>query len=151
MTCGHKHLIHPGRDHLRRRAVPGLVEGARQHGRLQVQLHCARAMCSYRPARCSASCSGEARRRIDLPARADRGEEAAALLQRLLDLLHVQRDLAEPDDVGTQSLGTAGGTGRGSQPGALEWGDRAAAQAPRLGEFAVLPAMLRIAGGSRLG
>ena len=136
-TRRREHLLYPRRDHLRRRAVSGLVEGARQRGRLQVQLHRARAA---RPRRL-----GEARGGVDLAGGADRGEEAASL-QRLLDLVHVHRDLPKPDHRRAQGLGAAGGTGRSRQTGALGWRDRAAVQAPGLREFAVHVKQRRLSG-----
>ena len=76
------------------------METPRQLGRHQVQLHRTRAVLARR--RC------EARRGLDLAARSDRGEQAAARPQRVLDLVQVERDLAEPDDVRAQRLCAAG-------------------------------------------
>src|SRR5882672_5167769 len=81
-----------GRHDLGGGAVDVFVEQRLVAGRLEVELD------SARPRRLAADMQDEARGRIDLARGADRQEQAAALQGRI-DLVHVERHLAEPDDV----------------------------------------------------
>src|SRR4029453_1096897 len=87
-----QHALDIGRHDLRGGAVDMFVEQRLIAGRLEVQLDGAR------PMRLAADMQHEARRGIDLARGADRQEQAAAL-QRGIDLVHMERHLAEPDDV----------------------------------------------------
>src|SRR5215216_94902 len=126
-----QHALDVGRHDFGGGAQDVFVEQGLVARRLEVQLDGAR------PRRLAADMQDEARRGIDLARGADRQEEAAAL-ESCVDLVHVERQLAEPDDVWPElSHGLAVGADRLRREVNVGFEDRAAVHAADLAIAAV--------------
>ena len=80
---------------------------------------------------------GKAGGRVDLPARANDGEQRTTRRQGCFDLLHVQRHLAEPNDVRPQRVLAAGSAARIGEPGTGERRHCATTETASFREFPV--------------
>ena len=123
-----QHLVQEARHRPGRRARDALVEGARHRAGLEVDLD---------GARTARDLGDEPRGGVHLPARADRNEEPAAI-ERLADLVHRQRHLAEPHDMRPHAArAAAGGAWRGGGERLAPGRHVAALRAARLHELAM--------------